>query len=83
MKKFDDNEIAKYRFHQYKRSILIDIIHVNKIVVSNKTCFGKNNFKYFIDYKNAKKIKSLSIFLLEINEYIEEILIKLNVCIFW
>ena len=69
MKKFDDTEIEKCRFHQYKRSILINIIHVNKMVVSNKICFGKNNFKYFIDYKDAKKIKPLCIFLPEINEY--------------
>ena len=46
--KFDDTEIEKYKFDQYKRPILIDNIDVNKIVVSNKISFGKNDFKYFI-----------------------------------
>ena len=45
-KKFDDTEIEKYKFHQYKSPISIDNIDVNKIVVSNKISFGKKNFKY-------------------------------------
>ena len=54
--KFDDAEKKKYKFDQYKRPILIDNIDVNKIVVSNKISFGKNDFKYFIGYKDAKKL---------------------------
>ena len=54
--KFDDTEIEKYKFDQYKRPILIDNIDVNKVVVSNKISFGKNDFKYFIGYKDAKKL---------------------------
>ena len=34
----------------------IDNIDINKIVVSHKVSFGKKDFKYFIDYKDAKKI---------------------------
>ena len=41
--KFDDTEIEKYRFHQYDKPI-----DINKIVVSNKVPFCKNNFKYLI-----------------------------------
>ena len=52
--KFDDTEIEKYKCHQYDRPILIDNIDVNKLVVSNKISFGKNDFKYFIGYKDAK-----------------------------
>ena len=37
-------------------------IDIYKIVVSNKVFFGKKRFKYFIGYKDAKKIRSLSIF---------------------
>ena len=29
---------------------------INMLVVSNKVSFGKKVFKYFIAYKNAKKI---------------------------
>ena len=54
--KFDDTETEKYKFHQHKRSILIDNIDVNKIVVSNKISFGKKDFKCFIGYKDAKKL---------------------------
>ena len=60
--KFDEIEIEKNKFHEYEIPILIDDIDVNKIVVSNKISFGKNDFKYFIGYKDAKKIRSLCIF---------------------
>ena len=49
--------------------ILIDNIDVSKIVVSNKISFGKNDFKYFSDYKNAKKIRPLCIFLPKMSVY--------------
>ena len=61
--KFDDIEIEKYKFHQYKSPILIDNIDVNKIVVFNKISFGKKYFKCFIVYKDAKKIRPLCRFL--------------------
>ena len=44
------------RFYQHKRPISIDNIDVNKIVVYNK-----NDFKYFISYKDANKIRPLLI----------------------
>ena len=47
----------KKQFHQYK-SISIDNIDINKIIVSNKVSFGKKDFKYFIGYKDAKKIST-------------------------
>ena len=36
-------------------------ISIKNIVVSNKVSFGRKGFKYFIGYKNAKKIGSLKI----------------------
>ena len=54
--KFDETEIEKYKLHKNKNPILINNIDINKIAVSNKVSFGKNDFKYFIDYKNSKKI---------------------------
>ena len=55
--KFGDIEIQKQKFHQHKRPILITNIdnNNNKIVVSNKVSFGKERFKNFISYKDAKK----------------------------
>ena len=52
--KFDNTESEKYKVHQYKRPISIDNIDVNKTVVSVRISFGKNGFKYFIGYKDAK-----------------------------
>ena len=40
---------------QYKGPIWTDSIDCNKIVVSKKISFDKNDFKYFICYKVAKK----------------------------
>ena len=41
-----------------------------KIVVSNKLSFSIQDFKYFIGYKDNKKIKPLCLFSLEANVYI-------------
>ena len=44
------------KFLQHKRSISIKNIHINKIVAPNRVSFGKKGFKYFIGYKDTKKI---------------------------
>ena len=67
--KFDNTEFEKCKFHQYKRPISIDNVDVNKIIASNKIPFGKNDFKYFIGYKDAKKIRPLYIFLPKMSAY--------------
>ena len=38
-------------------------IDINKIVVPDKDSFGKNDFKYFIGYKDAKKVDLYEYFL--------------------
>ena len=60
--KFDDTEIEEYKFHQNKSPILIIDIDVNKIIVSNKLRFGKQDFKYFIGDKDSLKNGPLCIF---------------------
>ena len=42
--KIGDIEIQKQKFHKYKESISIKNIDIDKIVVSNKTSFGKEGF---------------------------------------
>ena len=54
---FEDIEIQKQKFHQHIRPISMKIININKIVVSNKVSSGKKGFKYFIDYKDFRKIR--------------------------
>ena len=53
--KFDGTELEEYEFYQSKIPISINDIDINKIVVSNKFPFGKQDFKYFIGYKDGKK----------------------------
>ena len=52
--KFDDTEIEDYEFHQHKNPILINDKYINKIVVSNKLPFSKQDFKYFISNNKNK-----------------------------
>ena len=42
---------------------------INKIVVSNKASLGTKGFKYFIGYKDTKKIIPLYIFLPKMSAY--------------
>ena len=51
--KFGDNKIKKQKLHQYKKSISIKNIDINKILVSNKVFFDKKGFKYFTGYQDA------------------------------
>ena len=68
------------QFHQYKIPISINSIDTNKIKVSNKLSFSKQNFKYLIGYKDNKKLYLHPYFVQKL-VYIEESLIKLDVCI--
>ena len=53
--KFGKIEIKK-KFDQYKRPISMKNIDITKLIVSNKVSFVKNGLKYFIGYKDAKKL---------------------------
>ena len=79
--KFGDTEIEKQKFYQHKSRILMKNINIDKIVVSNKVSFNKKSFKYFICYKDAKKVRPLCIFFQKSVD-IEETLMKLNTCLF-
>ena len=53
---FDDTEIEEGKFHYYKSPISINDTYTNEIVVSNKLPFVKQDFKYFIGYKNVRPL---------------------------
>ena len=40
--------------HTHTHTQIYIYIHINEIVISNKIPFGKQDFKYFIGYKNKK-----------------------------
>ena len=54
--KFDNTGIEEYEFHQHKSSISINNVDIDVIVVSYKLTFGKQHNKYFIGYKDNKKL---------------------------
>ena len=78
--KLDDIEVDENEFHQHKSTISINSIDINKIAVSNKFPFCKQDFKYFIGYKDNKKL-DLYAYYSQKRIYIKDISIKLNVCI--
>ena len=57
---------------------MINVIYINEIVISNKLPLGKQDFKYFIGYKDNSKIRLHAYYFQNKND----ILIKLNVHIF-
>ena len=59
----------EHEFHQYKSPILMNHIDVNKIVVSNKFPFPKQDFIYCIGYKDNKRVRPLCIFFPEMSIY--------------
>ena len=67
--KFDDTETEEYKFHQYESPVLINDIVFNETVISKRFPFGKQNFKYFIVYKDNKKIRPLRKFFPEMSIY--------------
>ena len=62
----------KQMFHQHKRLISMKNIDIGKILMSNQVPFGKIEFKYFIGYKHAIKIKPLCVFLSKMTAYKRE-----------
>ena len=62
-------EIKKPKFYQYQSPISIKNIDIDKIVVSNKVSFGKKSFRYFIGYKDVKKIRPWCIFHPKVSAY--------------
>ena len=66
---FDDTETEEYKFHQYEIPILINNIDINKTVVCNKLYFNKQDFTYFIGYKDNEKFRPLCMFFPEMSVY--------------
>ena len=83
-KSFDDKKIEKRGFYKNKKPLHIDDIDVNKILVSKKEPYGKNNsLTYFIGYNDNDVIRALCLRLSKttsyINKFIENITMSLRV----
>ena len=55
--------IAKRKFHYFKNSICIADVDIDEILISNKFSLAMKGYKYFIGYKDVKKVKPLYIML--------------------
>ena len=47
-------EIEKHKFHQHETLVLTENIDIDKIVGSNKVCFGKTSFNILLLTKMIK-----------------------------
>ena len=72
---FDNKKIKISDFYKNKNKKIfnIDYIDVNKILVSKKEQYGKNNsFKYFIGYNDNDIIRPLFVKLPQMTSYINK-----------
>ena len=67
--KIGDIEIEKQNFHQHEELISLKKLYINTITVSSKVIFGNKGFKYFLGYKDARKIRPQCIFLPKMTAY--------------
>ena len=69
-KKFDNKKIENSDFYKNKKTFNIDDIDVNKILVSKKEPYGKNNsLIYFIGYNDNDVIRPLCLKLSQMTGY--------------
>ena len=62
-------KLKNTNFTNTKSPISISNVDISKTVVSNRVPFGRKGFKYFIGYKNGKKVTHLCIMLQKMNAY--------------
>ena len=70
---FNNEKIKKSDLYKNKKIFNIDNIDVNKILVSKKETYGKNNsFEYFIGYNDNDVIRPLYLGLSQMTGYINK-----------
>ena len=69
--KFDNIRVNKKEFHKSKQPIDLNLINVDRIVVSQKFKHSDGGFKYFIGYKEGEIVKPLCIILPQMTGYIK------------
>ena len=69
--KFGDVEVNKKEFHASKQSVALNLVDIDKIVISAKFKHSDEGSKYFIGYKDENIIRSLCMLLPQMSEYIK------------
>ena len=79
---FEDKKVKKTEFYKNKQIFNIDDIEANKILVSKKEPYGKNNsLIYFIGYNDNDVIRPLRLRLSKMTCYINEFIKNKNIII--
>ena len=61
--KFDNIRLDKKAFHKSKQPIYLDLVNVDKIVISGKFKDNDDGFKYFIGCKEGEIVEPLCMIL--------------------
>ena len=69
--KFDNIELNRKEFRKSKQPIGLELVDINKIVISDKFKYSDDGFKCFICYKEDDIVKPLCIILPQISGYIK------------
>ena len=69
--KFDNIEVNKKQFYACKQPIDLNLVGINKVVISDKFKHTDKSFKYFIGYKDDNVVRPLCIILPQISRYIK------------
>ena len=69
--KFDNIVVNKKEFHASQQPIDLNLVDINKIVISDKFKHSDDGFKYFIGYRESEIIKPLCIILPQMSGYIK------------
>ena len=69
--KFDNIRVDKKEFHKSKQPIDLDLVDVDRIVVSDKFKHSDVGFKNFIGYKEGEIVKPLCIIFPQMTGYIK------------
>ena len=68
--KYGDVEVNQKKFHAFKQPVTLNLVGIDKIVISNKFKHSDQGFKYFVGYKDDNIIRPLCIVLLQMSGYI-------------
>ena len=69
--KFGNKKIDKKEFYSSKKAILLDLVDLDKIVVSNKWEINNKTCKYICGYLDEDTIRPLCVILPQMNGYIK------------
>ena len=81
--KFDNIEVNKKEFHAFKQPIDLNLVDINKIVISDKFKHNDIGFKCFIGYEDDNIVRPLCIILPQMSGYTKNLDNGGKLCILW